>query len=180
MLLLLVPLAARAEEPQPDRFERGAHFALGLGTGVAYGTLGLHAELIYGHFAPFLGAGLDVHSLVGICLAAGARIFLGSGEGPMLSLNFASSNGGHAGDAYTLEGDYVDDRFIGASIGWRFRGKSGFYGEVGLGVSALHSQKHGYGPSPGSWNPCGTPAQAYSCASDSAFPDVNLALGFEF
>jgi len=106
--------AADAPDTPPAKFQ----VALAAGSGIAYGTLGAHAEIIlFDHFAPYLGLGTDLNSL-GLALttsfAGGLRLFLGQGAGAMLSLNYASGN---AGEQYnTYEGWHVDDEFWGASL----------------------------------------------------------------
>jgi hypothetical protein len=138
---------------------------------VAFGTLGAHAELRTGHFAGFLGLGADAFSFTpAVSLTAGIRFFSGSGDGLVVSLNFATASDHRTGSPSTSEFENLDDRYLSATVGWRFRHRSGFFAEVGAGGGLMWSLDRGNGlnlSASGRW-------------TRTTIPDVDLALGFEF
>jgi hypothetical protein len=165
---LLCSAAAGAQEA--ERLEAGPRISLAAGVGAAaFGTAGLHLELRSGHFAGFVGIGADVFSLSPApSFAVGARFLSGDGEGLLLTLAFAFSIDHQAGDPNTREYEDLDDRYLGLTAGWRFRHRSGLFAEVAAGATLFATLDRGFNlGGSGRWQ-------------RGWYPDVDLALGFEF
>ena len=159
----------------------GPHVGLAAGSGVAFGTLGAHAEIRYEHFAAFAGAGYDLHLNDpggALAFAGRARYLHGDGEGLLLTLDFATAGKHLPGSPSTAEYTDFRDIYVGLALGGRLRTSAGFFFEAAVGVALLSARQGGYAPASPPAD-CSSSGQSYSCDRRSVWPDVNIALGFE-
>jgi hypothetical protein len=173
LALVLIAAQAHAEEDRP-------HIALAAGSGVAFGgSAGLHAEVLYRHFAAFFGVGADLNLGELPCFAAGARAFLGDRQGLFVSGAAAWITVNKPGDLFTAEFADAADLFISATAGYRALHHSGFFLDLALGAAWLRERRSGFEPA-GFNSFCAATSQAYSCQKIEWRPDVNVAVGFDF
>ena len=184
LALVLIAGRARAEDaPAPPVVgEERFHFALAAGSGVAFGgNAGLHAELIYRHFAAFFGVGADLNLGELPCYALGARWFLGDGSGFFVSGAVAWIRVTQSGESSTNEVANQADLFLSAGIGYRALDRSGLFFDLGLGAAWLRQRRSGFSDA-GFGDPgfCGATTNTYSCQKVEWRPDINVAVGFDF
>lgn len=181
-LLLSASLPARAsDEPETPRAEgpRPWRIALVVGAGHAYDLLGTHLEVRHSRWAAFAGTGLMMR--LGLSGVFGFKGFSGQGEGFVgsLHLSYTSVDGydSRVGGLRALAS-------LSATVGWRFRWEHSFL-ELGIGPSFGYERMGGVDDSQGgrvvdthrfgfgALGPESTGAQRF-------FPDLALALGYEF
>ena len=172
VIALLVGVAANAETGEP-------HVAVVGGTGVAYGRVGAHLELLVSHFGIFGGVGYDTNINEAASFTAGMRAFSGRGEGAMLSLNFAILPWKHiVVDPFGQEFSDVQDVYLSATVGWRALYKFVFF-EGGVGPAWLRARNHGqYAFNPPDPDCVGTWPR--SCDRRRWFVDLSAAVGLAF
>jgi hypothetical protein len=184
LALALIAGQAQAEDaPMPPvAGEERPHFALAAGSGVAFGgTAGLHAELIYQHFAAFFGVGADLTLGELPCYALGARWFLGDRSGFFVSGAAAWISVTQSGESSTNEFANQADLFLSAGIGYRALHRSGLFFDLGIGAAWLRQRKSGFSDASfGEPEFCGTTTNTYSCQKVEWRPDINVAVGFDF
>lgn len=174
--LLLIAAQVRAEDGSEER----PHFALAAGSGVAFGgNGGVHAELLYRHFAAFFGVGADLYLGELPCFAAGARAFLGDRRGFFVSGAAAWISVDRRGDQFTAEFASSADLFLSATAGYRALHRSGLFLDLALGAAWLRERRSGF-QGFGDSQFCGGTSQSYSCQRVEWHPDVNVAVGFDF
>lgn len=158
------------------------HVAFAGGAGVAFGTMGIHAELLaFDHFAVFAGAGADLYGGGLPSIAAGARFFWGQRQGLMLSLQGAWFTSHTEGEVGTAEHADVSDSYLAGTVGWRVRLPTGVIAEAGLGLARRRFSRSGFEAFTGEVKGnCARSFQNYSCFERSLLPDLDLAFGYEF
>jgi len=184
LALVLIAGQAQAEDapiPPAVREER-LHFALAAGSGVAFGgNAGLHAELIYQHFAVFFGMGADLTLGELPCYALGARWFLGDRRGFFVSGAAAWISVTQSGESSTNEFANQADLFLSAGIGYRALHRSGLFFDLGIGAAWLRQRKSGFSDASfGEPELCKATTNTYSCQKVEWRPDINVAVGLDF
>ena len=160
---LLVATAIPDQDP--------VHVAIAAGAGTAFGQAGAHLEfIILQHVAIFggVGAGYKVRETP-LCIAGGLRFFSGHRAGLMLSLQGAFAET----DSSDEEGYAIDRHvYLGATLGWRQRFDFGLFLEGGAGIA--WEREHSYGDSDF------VRGFLYNDWHRRVFPDLDLAIGFDF
>lgn len=173
-LLAAQPTSAGESGPSAAD-DSGWRVAVVGGVGHAYGLLGAHVELRRGHWAGFLGGG--VQGAAGPAVAAGVKFFSRQGEGLVVSLH-ADVN------PYLLGSNLPPEMFavVAATIGWRFRRDQVFL-ELGIGPAFSYYRYNGLDERTGrvlSVKHVGFGAFGPYPDDGPPFPDLALAVGFEF
>jgi hypothetical protein len=140
----------------------------------------VHAEPIIGdHFAPFFGAGADLYVGEAPCFAAGLRWFSGQRAGFVISAQIAWLDTTHTGNP-SSEFAHYQDVYLGVTVGGRYRHPKGFIVDLGIGLGHLRSRQNGNALPAVDCGPSGAVSGSYSCEKSVFFPDVDLAIGWDF